>query len=523
MAISLEFLTGAAGTGKSFELRRRVTEAKGKGGRQYACLTATTGIAAINLSGNSGETVCTINSQLGFFDTASLQEAYRNKRLHRNLRYISKAYRMLSVDEISMMGKDPLDIIYQAVMDVNESAEVANRGGLGMLLVGDFMQLPPVKDEFAFNAQCWNKFKVTKLDKVWRQDHAEFLRMLNAARSGDGELVSKMMFRVEGIKVSGRVDMNFDGTTIVAVNRLVDEINEKRLAELLKDPANALYEFPTYRWGKQRSEWKQVPETVIACKNAYVMILANDSPKFSYANGSCGYIRSAEDKQGNGTVWVQKKDNGIEVRVRKVTRKNYTTEVPEGCYAPEKWLSKSEWSKRWKEESEKEESEYEQSILGHVIGDSVDLRGDGSRNQIVSPLSTLVIANPTEVTDAVTEELGDVDLGDKEALYKAYLIQLTASLRVPNSPYFDFLEEKWVIGEVTYTPIRLAYASTVHKTQGLSLDAVQIDFSHDFFGDPSMAYVALSRVRTPEGLTVVGNRKLFEDRCNISSEVVRWI
>lgn len=113
-----------------------------------------------------------------------------------------------------------------------------------------------------------------------------------------------------------------------------------------------------------------------------------------------------------------------------------------------------------------------------------------------------------------------------DIMYKNYLIDLTLQHKTKNGickPYFDFQEEKWVVGEVTYTPVRLAYASTVYKSQGLSLDKVQIDYSHEFLGAPSQSYVALSRVRTPRGLTIVGNRKLIESRTNITSDILPWI
>ena len=58
------------------------------------------------------------------------------------------------------------------------------------------------------------------------------------------------------------------------------------------------------------------------------------------------------------------------------------------------------------------------------------------------------------------------------------------------------------IASVTQYPLRLAWAVTVHKSQGLSLDAAIIDLSQAF--TPGMGYVALSRVRSLEGLYLVG-------------------
>lgn len=87
----------------------------------------------------------------------------------------------------------------------------------------------------------------------------------------------------------------------------------------------------------------------------------------------------------------------------------------------------------------------------------------------------------------------------------------------------DFMTGKWVIGKINYHPIRLAYATSSHKSQGLTLDRVQIDISHKFFGSPSMAYVAISRVRSIEGLKIVGTPKLLENRITIDERIKRWV
>ena len=83
---------------------------------------------------------------------------------------------------------------------------------------------------------------------------------------------------------------------------------------------------------------------------------------------------------------------------------------------------------------------------------------------------------------------------------------------------------KKVVGSIEYMPLRLAYASTVHKSQGLTFDAVQLDFRNKFFKEnPGMLYVGLSRCRTIGGIRLVGSARTFASNCVINKKVEQFL
>lgn len=431
-------LSGAAGSGKTFLTKQWAEQEPG------LLLCATTGIAAINLGGS------TINAQLGYFDTASLQESYTQGFLTAKLGKLWKVgVRRIVLDEKSMLDADQLTYITRAVEEVNrrgyvlekieawDPEDLAEPPNMGLTLVGDFAQLSPVKALYAFESPEWGRFgeHSMTLQEIRRQDDPDFIQALRYARQGEGRKALEYF----GPHLQMTTDDHFDGPTIFAKNESVDRFNQLRMDRLPGPPIL----FGTRRWGKQRSEWGDplkpkeswgIPETLRLKAGALVMILANrryslqteGRTGYAYVNGDLGTLQSADPETYTAVVTLHR--TGEEVEVDYITR------------------------------------------------------------QVKTPC------------DAIRrEELREQGLQER-------------------------IDGKWEIqGEITYMPLRLAYASTVHKAQGLSLDKVQLNIREHFFKQPGMVYVGLSRARTAEGLRLVGTPKAFLERCVADPKLAGWL
>jgi len=423
--VPCEFLTGRAGTGKTFQ-----TMLLDRADGTYALLTATTGIAAVNLGAT------TVHAALKYSDTDSLRDLYLSGRLTRVLHEIALRKRRLLVEEASMIDARQLDIWYRACIEVNKFRDVSIP--FGLTLVGDFGQLPPVRAPWAFEAACWPEFarRTTHLTKVWRQDAGPFLTALNAARTGQGGLAAEILTSC-GVRWHTATDQQFDGTTILPRNQQVNRYNDLALDRV----TGPRFTIASRRWGRQRAEWGEHPRTHewgIPPRSdlklgAYVMILANRQD-FSVVNGDCGNVTDYHD----GVLSVRLVRTGEVVEIGRIVRH------VEQYDRPEPW--------------------------------------DG----IKVPRA---------------EDQG------------AYI----------ERSHFRGAVRRYVTGQIEFYPVKLAYASTVHKSQGLTLDVTQIDIRDHFFRESAMVYVALSRCRTAEGLRIVGMREVFAKHCRANARVKEWL
>lgn len=420
---NFKLITGRAGTGKSYLVKQAVEQDS-----TYGLLASTTGIAAVNLG------TTTINSILRYFDDASLMDKFIEGKIQPILKQLSKNYEYLIIDECSMLSSVQLDIIVNAIDQINENQEKK----LGLILVGDFFQLPPVSTKekpvkWAFEAETFKeKFSnsIEFLTKIWRQDNLEFISALEFARMGKGD---DLIGHLKDLKVefNKEVDTNYKGTTIFAKNQQVDSYNITRLLQVNGERIRTQKKTK----GKVLGEWSKIPEILDLKVGAYVMILVNKSlgyeggisTGFEYSNGDCGVIK--EYLKDRDSFLIELVRNKQIVEIPRTTRYNETKQKPD---ATESWV------------------------------------------------------------------------GDFE-------------------PYFDEERSRYILGLVSYHPIRLAYGVTTFKSQGLTLDNAQIDIRSNFFGFPNQLYVALSRCRTIDGMRLVCPIDgLLAKRCNVDKKVLNW-
>lgn len=372
-------LTGPAGSGKTHTLNSFIRRAKAEG--KYVAVTATTGLAATHLGGN------TIHSWSGMGIHDRLPKDFF-KLLKKGRRETILKTDILIIDEVSMLHDYRLDMVDLIARTVRESDMPF--GGIQVVLCGDFFQLPPVergggRAKFVVSSQAWQDLEpvICYLNEQHRQKDGEFLEILAALRANDlrRHHAEALLSRQQSANPFEEV------TELHTTNVDVDAINQQRLAAL--KGKEHYYQMQTSGAKNYVDTLKRsclAGEQLVLKKDALIMCIRNN-PEKKYVNGSLGVVVDFQKDTDYPIVLLK---NGRQVLI-----------------TPETW------------------------------------------------------------------ELRD---GEKK---RAGLTQI---------------------------PLRLAWAITVHKSQGMTLDAARVDLRRAFV--EGMGYVALSRVRSLDSLSLVGINKM---------------
>lgn len=367
------FLTGGAGSGKSYVIREFM---KTKDEKQMPIL-ASTGAAAVLLGGRTFHSFFGLGIMEGGAQ-ATLDRLMNDKRAIKRIRQVEGVI----IDEVSMIPGEALQVA-EAISQIARESTLP-WGGLRVIAVGDFGQLPPVtkngqKRDWCFLNEVWKRsdFQTCHLKLNQRIQNIDFLNVLADVR--EGKLTPRVQnFLEERTKPH---DEDHPGTRLFPRRDQSDDYNQKKLKEINEDEilVDSIY------LGEQRfieilSKSAPVPALLKLKIGCRIMFLKND-PQRRWVNGTRGTLTGFE-------------------------------------------------------------------------ADHLTVRKEGGREVKVEKLSFSML--------------------DAEGNAKASVIQF---------------------------PVILAYATTIHKSQGATLDELWCDLGA--LWEPGHGYVALSRLRDPSGLHIV--------------------
>lgn len=261
------FLTGDAGTGKTFLLREFVSWASKQTPPRRILRSATTGIAAQNIDGRTIHSVVKWSPQMSLTNNEDIDYEKKAEAL--------KNADILIVDEVSMLTPSFLRYLVNCIHLASP---------LQIIFVGDFFQLPPVKcKQFAFETHEWvtlNLFPIM-LTTVVRQTSQEFVQLLRQLRHGDPSALN-------AIKNNCAPQPLEDAICLCAHTASADRINSQKMNNLLGE---SLF-FQAYtEESPDDLQWKDTPLiNVLHLKiGARVLITANNYSE-NYCNGSMGVL-----------------------------------------------------------------------------------------------------------------------------------------------------------------------------------------------------------------------------------------
>lgn len=283
------FLTGDAGTGKTYVLYKFIADAKSEG--YNVMVAAPTGIAASNLDGITAHRAFCL--PLGVL-TRDMEgyDAVPETLLETDI---------VVIDEISMCRIDAFDCIMSKILTANKHRMARGLNRIQLVLSGDFFQLPPVitpteksildkyygrdiEAGFAFNSVYWNMFdfKYIILTEIMRQGNAEFIDNLNMIRVGQKAYLNYFLDNCSKTEMVGAI-------TLCGTNIEVNRINTIELSKIAGD--DVVYKS---RVEGDAHEVDCTANTFLTLKpGARIMTLVNNVGVFN--NGTLGYVTTLDD------------------------------------------------------------------------------------------------------------------------------------------------------------------------------------------------------------------------------------
>lgn len=278
------FITGPAGTGKTYTVRS-IVEWVRSAGIPFG-ITATTGAAAILIGGK------TLHSYLGIglarkpVDQLVMDTKTKKKWILRKLLNT----KLLIIDEVSMMSDELLDKVSGYLSELRKNPRPF--GGIQVVFVGDFHQLPSVEGNYCFLSATWVMMDIrsVELQHNHRQDKdLQFQDILSRARVGT--LTDEDVTTLANLRDTKWED-GILPTRLFSKNVAVDRINADAYEELITSGAKEEV-YKTKFSGEKAKTWAAsigIKEQVALCVGAQVMITWNVSLDHEIVNGTRGIV-----------------------------------------------------------------------------------------------------------------------------------------------------------------------------------------------------------------------------------------
>ncbi|MDI6775672.1 MAG: AAA family ATPase [Syntrophales bacterium] len=314
------FITGRAGTGKS-TLLQFFRYHTGKN----AVILAPTGVAAVNVGGQ------TIHYFFHFKPNVTLASIKKRKSKEEDKPTIYKKLTAIVIDEVSMVRADLLDCV-DKFLRLNGPDPKRPFGGVQMIFIGDLYQLPPVvssrekeifrghyKSPYFFSAEVFGQLDMefVELEKVYRQNDDEFIRLLNAIRNRTVSDDDLALF-------NRRCDPLFEAPvnefyiSLTSVNDTADSINERQLSQL----PGKIWKAQGLIEGEFDKEYLPTALELKLKKGAQIMLLNNDSYG-RWINGTIGKVTGFKKDDEGEEIITARLDNGNIVEIGYYTWKIY--------------------------------------------------------------------------------------------------------------------------------------------------------------------------------------------------------
>jgi ATP-dependent DNA helicase PIF1 len=412
------FLNGPPGSGKSVVTRALLADDHS---HKNWIVCAPTGLAAINANGRTLHSTFRLPVSEGIVHP-SFNNFPTDKKVVNFLRF---GLKYLLIDEISMVRCDMFDFIDRLLRDVKRND--LPFGGVQVVAVGDFYQLPPVtrsgdkaklieagwESPFVFSANVWRTFQPLTLTEVLRQKgDRKFIDVLNAVRTG---------------KVQPK--------HIVLINDRVEP-----------DPEDIRIRL--YAWNAQAESYNQ----------SKLKELPGDKIEFE------------ADSFGNWPDFPADPLLGLKIGAQVMVKKNKADRPPDL------------------------EGEYDSNVVNGTLGVVVEINGPNVMPKVQEGESLGAYERRTEENKEKWNVVIETNEGHRHTIYR----QRWEHKIKEQGP--DGKWEETVKASFEQMPLALAWAVTIHKSQGQTFDAVHIDASKVFAA--GQFYVALSRCRTLEGVTL---------------------